>query len=285
MQAVEKGQYAEHRFIRVVLEPVDPRSEEPKITSKTVDDETGDPSPLRLAQERQRAHQMGKHAAAVDVRHQQYRTIDRLGEAHVGDVAVAQIDLRRAARTFHQDHAVLGAEALIGRHHRRLRDALVLVIGARVHGADGMAVNDDLRADIGVGFEQHRVHVAVGRKAAGPRLHRLSTADLTAIHGDRAIERHVLRFERRDACAATREQPAQARDQRALSRVRSRALHHQGRGLHGGEARLFAQESVRLGGFHARHCFTRGNVKHIFLYRYALLPCNYRGPDKMVSDY
>lgn len=76
---------------------------------------------------------MGEHAAAVDVGQQDYRAIDRFGKAHVGDVALAQIDFSRTARAFDQHHFVLGQQALVRLQHRCHRDRLVLVIVARVH--------------------------------------------------------------------------------------------------------------------------------------------------------
>ncbi len=49
-------------------------------------------------QQFQRTDQMGENTAPVDVGHQDHRAIHGLGKAHVGDVAVAQVDLGRATR-------------------------------------------------------------------------------------------------------------------------------------------------------------------------------------------
>ncbi len=54
------------------------------------------------------ADQAGDHAAAVDIADQHHRRIGRAGEAHVGDVAGAQVDLGRAAGAFHQHDVRLG---------------------------------------------------------------------------------------------------------------------------------------------------------------------------------
>jgi hypothetical protein len=69
-------------------------------------------------------------------------------------------------------------------------------------------------------------------EAAGLGLHRLGPADLATIDGDRAVQRHVLRLERRHAHAATREHPAKPRDEQALARIGGRALNHQCGPLH-----------------------------------------------------
>ncbi len=52
------------------------------------------------------------------------------------------------------------------------------VVFAHVHIADRPALDDDLRAGIGIRLEQHRVHVGMRRNAAGRRLQRLGAADL-----------------------------------------------------------------------------------------------------------
>jgi hypothetical protein len=56
----------------------------------------------------QRADQVGEDAAPVDVGHQDHRAVDFFGKAHVGDVAVTQVDFGGAAGAFHQ-HRVVGA--------------------------------------------------------------------------------------------------------------------------------------------------------------------------------
>lgn len=77
-----------------------------------------------------------------------------------------------------------------------------------------------------LGFRQHRVHIGVGGPA-GHGLNRLGAADFTAVHGDRRIQRHVLRLERRHADTAARQHPAQTSHQRALAGVRCGSLNHQ----------------------------------------------------------
>ena len=91
-----------------------------------------------------------------------------------------------------------------------------------------VAVDDDLRAAVAGRFEQDRIEVDARVDARGDRLQRLRAANLAAVHGDRAVERHVLRLERRDPHAAAPRKTAQARDQRAFAGVGGGALDHQG---------------------------------------------------------
>ena len=106
-------------------------------------------------------------------------------------------------------------------------DGFVVVIGDGIHGGDRTTMNDHLGAGIAVGFEQHRVHVGVRFEIGGLGLHRLSATDLATVGGHRAVEGHVLRLERHDADALTRDPATQRRHQRAFTGVGRRALHHQ----------------------------------------------------------
>ena len=139
---------------------------------------------------------MREHTTTIDVSDQYHRAINRFGETHVGDVAVAQVDLSRAACAFNQHHVILPSETFVGFKHCRHRARLVVVIVARIHVGACLAVNDDLRTHVGVRLQQHRVHVGVRREAGGLRLQGLRAADFATVTGDSAVERHVLWLER-----------------------------------------------------------------------------------------
>ena len=124
---------------------------------------------------------MREHAAAVDVRDQQHRAVRCLGEAHVGDIALAQVDLGGRARAFHDDGLILRRQSAVRSEHRVARRLLVGVVLQRFHVADGAAVDDDLRAGVAVGLEQHRIHVGVRREPRRLRLHCLRAPDLAAV--------------------------------------------------------------------------------------------------------
>ena len=90
----------------------------------------------------------------------------RVGEAHVGDVALAQVHLGRAARALDDDEVrALGepGEALEDAGHQRGLEAVV-VAGAAA--GQHPPLHHHLRAGLALGLEQHRVHVDA---AARPR--------------------------------------------------------------------------------------------------------------------
>jgi hypothetical protein len=207
-----------------------PGFEQADVAAEAVDDEARDPRLFACRKQVQGADEMGEDAAAVDVGDQDHRHVGRFGEAHVGDVAVAQVDLGRAAGTFDQDAVELRRESCPAFHHRAHRDALVFVVVAGIQGIHRPAVDDHLGALVGGGLEQHRVEVDARREAGRQRLQGLGATDLAAVGGDRRVERHVLRFERCDTDAATLQDAAQRGDQRRLAGIRSAALHHQGPG-------------------------------------------------------
>ena len=84
--------------------------------------------------------------------------------------------------------------------------------------------------------------------AASPRMHGMSLgpADLASFTGDRRIERHVLRFKRRNGQSPLFEEPADASSKDRFSHVRSSAAYHQGPA---GEVRAQGQKSRSRGSF------------------------------------
>ena len=65
------------------------------------------------------ADEAGDDAAAVDVADQHHRHVGGRGEAHIGDVAVAQVDLGRAAGAFDQHEVGVAREPREAVEHRR----------------------------------------------------------------------------------------------------------------------------------------------------------------------
>ena len=179
-----------------------PGLQQTDVAAKAVDDEAAHPRLLARRQTRERAGQMREHAAAIDIGHQHDRAIDRFRETHVGDVAIAQIDLGGTARAFDENRVVRRLQTRIRFQHRLERDGLVVVIRARIEIHARLAVDDHLRAAIAGRLEQHRIQIGVRGDARRHRLQRLSAADLAAVDRHRAVERHVLRLERRDPHAA-----------------------------------------------------------------------------------
>src|SRR5690606_28104925 len=227
MPVGEIGQHPEHFFVRVLLQPLEPGLQQADIAAKAVDDKAEYTPLLAGRQQLQRTHEMGEDAAAIDVGDQQHRTVDGFGEAHVGDVAIAQVDFRRTAGALDDDHVVLRAQPLMRFEHRMHRNLFVIVIRARFHRADRPAVNDYLGAGVAVRFQQHRIHVGVRIEKTRLRLHRLRATYFATVDGDGTVERHVLWLERCNAYAAPRQHATNSRNQRAFSGIRSGALNHQ----------------------------------------------------------
>ncbi len=170
---------------------------------------------------------MGEHAAAVDVGHQNDGAIHRFGIPHVGDVVGAQIDLGRAAGTFHQHHIEALDQALMRGQYRLECGCLVGVIAHRIQRGDRLPVHDHLRTSIAVGLEQYRIEIGLRIQPACLCLQCLRAADFATVHRHCRIQRHVLRLEWRHRNALAMQPPAQRGHQRALARIGGAALHHQ----------------------------------------------------------
>ena len=88
-------QHANHWFAGTLLQPVESRLQQGNVASKTIDDETFDPSLFRGGQQFKGSDQMRKHPATVDVSDQNHRAVDRFGKAHIGNITGSQVDLCR----------------------------------------------------------------------------------------------------------------------------------------------------------------------------------------------
>jgi len=231
VQTMQVGQHAEHRLAGALFQPSQAGFEQAHVAAEAVDDEALDARLFARREQLERADEVGEDAAAIDVGDDDHRAVDDLGEAHVGDVAGAQVDFRRAAGALDDDAVVGGAQALPRFEHGLHRARLVLVVVAGVQIGVRLAVDDHLSALVGRRLQQDRVEVDVRRHPCGEGLQRLGAADLAAVDGDRRVERHVLRLERRDAHAAPGQDAADGRGEDRLAGVGSASLHHQAGGF------------------------------------------------------
>ena len=92
------------------------------------------------------------------------RAFRRARESHVGDVALAQVDLGRAARAFDEHEIGVRPDARVAVEHGGHQFRLQRLIFARPRIADHAALNDDLRADLALRLQQDRVHVNARRR-------------------------------------------------------------------------------------------------------------------------
>ena len=141
------------------------------------------------------ADELRDHPAAVDITDQNYRHIGGLGKAHIGDVAIAQVDLCRGARAFDEDDIRLCTKPLKAFHNARHQSWFQLCIIAGLGGRQALALHHHLRARLGFGFQQHRIHICVRLNPRCTGLQSLRAPDFTAI--DRArFRRPVVPGER-----------------------------------------------------------------------------------------
>jgi hypothetical protein len=176
---------------------------------------------------RARADDRRDHTATVDVADEDHGDVGGAREAHVGDVARAQVDFGRAARAFDDDEVAAGGQPFEAVEHVDQQPVATLAPARGGERAAHLAADDELRRAVALRLEQDRVHVDAGRDAAGDRLGRLRAADLATVGGDGGVVRHVLRLERSDRQPAIGEGAAQARDEHRLADVRAGPLEHQ----------------------------------------------------------
>jgi hypothetical protein len=222
----EERQHAKAAEAGAILYDAEAAGEQRRVAAELVDDEPLEAGALPRLEQRVGPDQAGDDAAAVDVADQRHRQVGGGGEPHVGDVAVAQIDLGGAAGAFDQHEVGVGRLKREALQHLGQQRRLQPVIVGRLGAAGKRALQDHLGADLALRLQQHRVHVAAGRHSASPRLQRLGAADLAAIGSDRGIVRHVLRLERAHAQAASRVGARQPGDDQRLADVGAGALQH-----------------------------------------------------------
>ena len=137
---------------------------------------------------------MRKHTAAIDIRNKNDRTIYRLGKAHVGNIIFAKIHFCRTACALNNHHIVLFFEALKCRQYMVKCELFNVAKTSCVELADGLTINNDLRAHIRIRLQQYRVEVRRQRQTTGFGLKRLSPPDFSAIVRYRTVQCHVLRL-------------------------------------------------------------------------------------------
>ncbi len=165
------------------------------IAAEAVDDEAHDHRGIGRIDHRLRADEAGDHATTIDVAQQHDRHVGGAREAHVGDVGGPQVHLGRRARAFDQHEVRLGREDAEALQHGAEQLRLHRLVLARLGIADDPPLHHDLRADLALGLQQHRVHVHAERHPRERVLCRAcAPANLAAICGNGGIIRTYLRF-------------------------------------------------------------------------------------------
>ena len=165
--------------------------------------------------------------AAIDVACQHDGQVHRMREAHVRNVVRAQIGFGGTARALDDRPLAFSGEPAIGLDRDAQQVPLVAAMILGIEHANALTLHDQLRTDVALRLQQHRIHVGSRCDPAGHGLERGRAADLAAVDGDGRVVRHVLRLERPDAMAAVREQTAQAGDEHGLAHVGTATLDHE----------------------------------------------------------
>ena len=215
---------AEHRDAGERFYLLDPGIQQRHVAAKFINNHALDPRALAIVQQRERAVDRGEYAAAIDIRHEDHRALGHLGHAHIDDVAIAQIDLRRTSCPFQHQHIMFGGQAVINREDLFPQARFIFVIAHRVHIGRHLAHQHHLRFAVAGWLKQHRVHAHIRDNTRRFGLENLRAAHLFAIRRDTGIKRHILRFKRRGALPVLIKDAAQPRDQHAFADVRSGAL-------------------------------------------------------------
>ncbi len=148
-------------------------------------------------QQRQRAINSGEYAAPVDIRHQNNRTLGHFRHSHIDDIAIAQIDFRRASGAFQHNNVIFLRQTVIDRKDLLTQTRFIVMVTHRIHIGRHFPHQHDLRQAIAGRFEQHRVHTHIWRDPRGFRLKNLRPPHLFTIRRNTRIKRHILRFKRR----------------------------------------------------------------------------------------
>ena len=201
-------------------------AQNPNIAAELVDDKPFDARPFVRLQQFHRAKQLGKHAAAVNITHQQHRGIHQLGQPHVHDVVGFQVDFSRAACALDDDNIKIFRQAVVSRQN--IGDELFFTaeILRRRHLAAHFPVDDHLAANIAAGLEQNGIHPHIRFHPGCLGLHHLGAAHFQPVTGHKAVQRHVLAFERGHPPAILGKNTAERRAQQAFARAAHGALHH-----------------------------------------------------------
>ena len=191
------------------------RCQERRVAPELVQHEATDPPTVGLRKQAPRPVEVREHAAAVDVPDEDDRRVGDPRRAHVGEVGLEEVDLRRAARPLEQHEVVLGQKLAQRALDRRPEPGAALAPGQCAEREVARPSTTTWLRVSAFGLDEHRVHAHVGRDPRGERLEVLRDADLAAVDDPRVV-RHVLGLERRDPTPRRANQRASAVTSRLL---------------------------------------------------------------------
>ncbi len=240
------GRRQPERVLDVELEPAQPRQhaqrrppgqpgelvqsggEQADVAAELVHQEARDEPLVGRRHQRHGSVERREEAAAVDVAHDHHREVRRGGQAHVGDVVGAQVDLRRGAGPLADDHVEARPQVGQALQHLREQRRLQRAVAQRGDVGDRLPQDDHLAVVFAAGLQEDRVHRRLGGHPGGGGLHDLGAADLRPVGRDHRVVAHVLRLERRHRYPLARQPPADPGGDHRLPGVRGRAGDEQG---------------------------------------------------------
>ena len=166
-QIVEPRHDAEHWEASARLKVLDRGGQQRRVAAEAVDHEAADVRAFLGREQFHRADEVREHSATVDVTHQQDGCAGVQRDAHVHNVARAQVRFRGAAGALGDHELVLGTQRCEsaldgGPEFGLLRQE---VGGAQQSGR--AAIDDDLRGPVALRLEQHGVHRDGGCQSGG----------------------------------------------------------------------------------------------------------------------
>src|SRR5918997_1359261 len=147
------------------------------------------------------------------------RGASRASEAHVGQVVLSEVDLRRAPGPLADHHVEPRAQVLQGIQDYGEEFLLHPPVAPSARRGPRLAPQDDLGGPFGRRFQEDGVHRRLGFDHRGGGLGGLGAPDLGPLPRHEGVERHVLRLERRYLDPLPRQPPADASDDHALAGV------------------------------------------------------------------
>ena len=110
---IQPWHHAQHRNTGQRFNLLDTGVQQRHITAKLIDDHPFYACAFVIVQQRQRAVNGGEYPTTIDIRHQNDRALRHFCHAHIDDIAIAQVNLCRAPRTFQHQHIELLRQAVI----------------------------------------------------------------------------------------------------------------------------------------------------------------------------
>ena len=122
--------------------------EQGRVAAELVDNEAHDRRGVLRRERCFDAENLSEYAPAIDVADKYDGAAGGAREAHICDVAVAQVDLGCAARAFDEHEISLRLHASVAVEHGAHQFGFESLVFARWRIANNLALDDDLRADL-----------------------------------------------------------------------------------------------------------------------------------------